>query len=610
MVSTRRSAATQAAHDSIYDFESPDKSKELQTRRQGVARKAAPNITTRRGWEETEPDAPVVKRRTLKKPGRRQTSKAVVEDEHEDDVPQDPNFYKNINDSAAGKTKARRATMAVREDDAAAEEQLLQESQQREGHVLAEEEEQNDPWSYRDSAEPSNDDDESHESHREVDGEKDVDVAGEGEDQGEETEESDGEDGSSDDDVREVTGSAVAPGSASQINNLENIASIDVISTDIVYIEPEPPDRSASTFYLNCDGLNTMINAMGKRGWMSTPGEWTDQLLRIEEESRTESEATKADNCTKLFHEILALWRNCKEMPKAPLLNLQAQFLREHSQSIRKNLKVVRSLTRQIKSEASESIPIKGSSRQKQDARRKQKGVLTRIHGRLMPALVLALKEALLLGGYSRLGSKPETISIKDGQFMACTLQFALRIVGFIDQLYGVVLTHLKPEGENEKTVRMTQRQTRIAFANHIRVLKPRILAGMNELKRLAETPILHAELAERSRRLREAQEERDRIIREKKDEQMMLFVASTRRTPEDTPKPRDEYYDRHGWRLWEDEVLLAVIRRTRSPNLVLLARQVPGRSLQEVTSRVAELRELIRAKYEAAGILPPKWCH
>ncbi|EFY90602.1 hypothetical protein MAC_03380 [Metarhizium acridum CQMa 102] len=327
MVSTRRSAATQAAHDSIYDFESPDKSKELQTRRQGVARKAAPNITTRRGWEETEPDAPVVKRRTLKKPGRRQTSKAVVEDEHEDDVPQDPNFYKNINDSAAGKTKARRATMAVREDDAAAEEQLLQESQQREGHVLAEEEEQNDPWSYRDSAEPSNDDDESHESHREVDGEKDVDVAGEGEDQGEETEESDGEDGSSDDDVREVTGSAVAPGSASQINNLENIASIDVISTDIVYIEPEPPDRSASTFYLNCDGLNTMINAMGKRGWMSTPGEWTDQLLRIEEESRTESEATKADNCTKLFHEILALWRNCKEMPKAPLLNLQAQFL-------------------------------------------------------------------------------------------------------------------------------------------------------------------------------------------------------------------------------------------------------------------------------------------
>ncbi|KAK9440619.1 hypothetical protein VB005_05251 [Metarhizium brunneum] len=582
MVSTRRSAAARADYDSIYDFESPDKTKNLQTKRRGVARKAASHITTMRGLEkrnreETEPDTPVVKRPTLKRPGRRQTSKAMIED----DVPQDPNFFKNINDSAAGKTKAKRVTIVVPEDDAAAEEQLLQESQQREGQVLAEEKEQSDPSSYRDSAESSDDDDESHE---EVDGEKDVGVVGEGDDQGEEAEDSDGEDSSSDDDVREVTSSAVAPDSASRTNNVEHIAGKAVISTNIGYIEPEPPDRSASTYYLNCGGLNEMINAMGKQGWMGTKGEWADQLLQIEKESKTESEAIKADNCTKLFHETIALWQICKDMPKAPSLNSQAQYLREHSQSIQKNLKVVRSLTKQVKSEASKR--------------------------KLMPALVLALKEALLLGGYSRLKSKPETISIKNGQFMACTLQFAFRIVGFIDQLYDVVLTHLKSQEKNENTVRSMRDRTRMAFANHVRVLEPRILLGMNELKRLAEAPILNAELAEQSRQLREAQEERDQIIKEKNDEQMRLFVASTQRTLEDTPKPRDEYYDRHGWRLWEDEVLLGVIRKTRSPNLVLLSRQVPGRSLQEVTNRVAELRESMRVKYEAAAILPPKWCH
>ncbi|KID77852.1 uncharacterized protein G6M90_00g036140 [Metarhizium brunneum] len=608
MVSTRRSAAARADYDSIYDFESPDKTKNLQTKRRGLARKAASHITNMRGLEkrnreETEPDPPVVKRPTLKRPGRRQTSKAMIED----DVPQDPNFFKNINDSAAGKTKAKRVTIVVPEDDAAAEEQLLQESQQREGQVLAEEKEQSDPSSYRDSAESSDDDDESHE---EVDGEKDVGVVGEGDDQGEEAEDSDGEDSSSDDDVREVTSSAVAPDSASRTSNLEHIAGKAVISTNIGYIEPEPPDRSASTYYLNCGGLNEMINAMGKQGWMGTEGEWADQLLQIEKESKTESEAIKADNCTKLFHEIIALWQICKDMPKAPSLNSQAQYLHEHSQSIQKNLKVVRTLTKQVKIEASKSIPAKGSSRQIRNARYKKKDVLTWIQGKLMPALVLALKEALLLGGYSRLKSKPETISIKNGQFMACTLQFALRIVGFIDQLYDVVLTHLKSQEKNENTVRSMRDRTRMAFANHVRVLEPRILLGMNELKRLAEAPILNAELAEQSRQLREAQEERDQIIKEKNDEQMRLFVASTQRTLEDTSKPRDEYYDRHGWRLWEDEVLLGVIRKTRSPNLVLLSRQVPGRSLQEVTNRVAELRESMRAKYEAASILPPKWCH
>ncbi|KHN99012.1 uncharacterized protein MAM_02710 [Metarhizium album ARSEF 1941] len=613
MPTTRRGAAALAGRDSNHPPRSLGRANASQTTSPRVAGNAASITTPTRGTgkrnrRDAKPDAPVAKRPALGRPSTRTGSRTALEDENEDDVPRDQTFYDEINEKAALRAKAKRRFVTWREYYAAAEEQLLQESQQSERHAVPETSEQGNSSSRYGPVEPSDDGGVAHESHEQVGRQEDAGVGG----NGDEAEESEEEDDNSDHGAPEATSSAVASGNASRMEKLEHVAHMDAISTDMAYIEPEPPDTSVSTFNLDCDGLTTMITAMGGRGWMDQRGEWADGLLRIEEESRAASEVIGANDCKKLFHEIIALWRSLKDIPKAPSLNLQARYLREHSRKIQKHLKLVRTLTGQVKSDASKSNLRRGNSKSKRNvhAQGQQRDLLKRIHGMLIPALVLALKEALLLGGYSRLRTKPEVIGCKGGLFMACTLQFALRVVGFIDQLYGVAMAHLPPEKEKESAAATARRRTRMEFANCMQVLKPRILAGMNELKRLAESPPLQVQLAERSRSLREAQEERDRIIRQKKDEQMMLFVASTKRMPEDTPKPRDEYYDRHGWRLWEDEVLLGVIRKTRSPNLVLLTRQVPGRSLGEVTNRVIELREWIKAKYEAAGVLPPKWCY
>ena len=59
-----------------------------------------------------------------------------------------------------------------------------------------------------------------------------------------------------------------------------------------------------------------------------------------------------------------------------------------------------------------------------------------------------------------------------------------------------------------------------------------------------------------------------------------------------------------------EDDTILGVIRRVTRPNAAELARLLPQRSEMEVRHRIAELRDRIRRKYEAQGILPPQWCY
>lgn len=612
MVRTRQSAAAAQQNESANnDGEIADK-RERKPKR-GVARKTAQIVTARslgkRTRGEAEPDAPRQKRPATKR---------TVVDEHEDEVPRDPMFFEAINNRVAGKTSAKGKASARKN------EQLSKERRKPRVDEVAEAREGD--AAVRDSqedkvAEAQYEDDTAQESQAEENGEdieaeddheSDMFVQQEDEDDGEEAERQLHEEEQADDDdsVQEIPQS-------SRTRNLEHIASVDVISTDMTYIEPEPQGASPLVFSLDCDGLNTIIADMGKRGWMNEKGEWADELLQNEEEFETEtetqwqtrhSEVIKTKNCMKLFLGVMELYQNCKDMPNAPALDEQAEFLRTHSQEIQKNLKQVRNVTRQIKNQASKSI--QGNSKQNTAEHQRRKELWTCIYKRLIPVLVLALKEALLLGGYSRYETKPETISGKDGRFMACTLQFAVRIVGFIDQLYTLVMQHLATEEDTENKVHKAMRSHRRAFANHFRVLQPRVLAGMQELKRRAEAPVRQIEMAERSLRAREAQEESDRIIREKQDRQMMLFIASTHRVRErPPPPPRDEYYEKHGWRMWEDEILLGVIRKTKSPNLAVLARQIPGRSTVQVIDRVGELRELMKAKYEAAGVPPPKWC-
>lgn len=596
MVRTRQSAAAALQNESA----STDKRRRGEIPKRVVARKTAPVETARnlgkRTRGEAESDAPSRKRPASKRGVERTGSGTVVDDENEDEVPGDEMFFAAINDRVKGKTEAKGKASTRRKG------QISQERRVREEDTNEEPRE--------DEAAGAQEEDHAVQESREDDQESAIFVAQDDEDDVVEVVRLLYEEEQSDDDDSDRE----AP-QPSATTNLENIASIHVISTDMTYIEPEPKDATPLTFFLDCDGLNTMIADMGKRGWTNEKGAWVGELLRNEKESETEkqwharhSHVIRTKIRLKLFLGVIELSQNCKDMPKAPALDEQADFLQTHSAEIQKNLNDIQTLTQQIKNQASQ--PLQEDSIEYTAEYRRRKELWTYIYRILMPALVLALKEALLLGGYSRLETKPETISGKNGQFMACTLQFALRILGFIDQMYSLVKQDLAAHENTENKEEKALQSHRMAFANHVRVLQPRVLAGIQELKRFAEAPVRHMEMAERSKRARKAQQERDRIIKEKQDRQMKLFIASTQRFSEKPPPPpRDEYYEKHRWRLWEDEILLGVIRKTKSPNLAVLARQIPGRSTAEVINRVGELRVWMKAKYETAGIQPPKWC-
>jgi hypothetical protein len=524
-----------------------------------------------------------------------------VDDERQDEAPKDAEFYERINDRVAGKTGAKRKASAIAADDAEAEEQLLQETQEREDFNVAQES-------------GGDEEDVDAELHQGSDGVSSEDEDEEVEEQqregGEQAEESPGRDDADADNVRGTADRAdgsTAPGSSVRLDEMEYIARVEVISADMEYIEPEHPDTYASTFFLNCDKLNNMIKLMGKKGWINQKGDWEAKLLQTGEEPGSEEEEAEHpvenEDCTKLFQEIDALRKNCIEMTKASDLEEQASFLRSNSQRIRGTLEAVKSLTERVHKNAPE--PEQGKKKLPKNAQRKRQELLTWIYIKLIPALVLTLKEALLLGGYSRMDTKPETISNLNGQFMACTLQFPLRIIGFMDQLYSVVST------QDEMHMKLGLRKNRVAFARYLGELEILILKGMNELKRMAQAPMRAAELEEQARRERKLHLRRERLAREARERQMRMFIASTHRLSQGYRQPsQDAYYNKHGWRLQEDEALLGVIRKTRSPNMLVLATLVPHRTVNEVMHRMGELREMMKAKFEKGGLPPPKWCY
>lgn len=112
----------------------------------------------------------------------------------------------------------------------------------------------------------------------------------------------------------------------------------------------------------------------------------------------------------------------------------------------------------------------------------------------------------------------------------------------------------------------------------------------------------------------RETQEQ-DR--REAQSLQMQRFVESTmrmRRTGETKGSRlgrKDSYFEEHGgWHYWEDDRLLGVIRKVARPNVEELAAIVLRRSSGEIEQRLGILRERVRRKYEAEGVVPPHWCY
>ncbi|GAB0132279.1 hypothetical protein EsDP_00000720 [Epichloe bromicola] len=132
----------------------------------------------------------------------------------------------------------------------------------------------------------------------------------------------------------------------------------------------------------------------------------------------------------------------------------------------------------------------------------------------------------------------------------------------------------------------------------------------------IAEASRERRKLIERERLAREARDKEEEIICEERQRQMMLFIASTRMPWHEGQErhiasaSHEGYHQKHGWYIWEDEMILDMIRKVKSPDAKALVEQFPWRTVAEVKERVKDLRARMKLKFETQGRQPPKWCY
>ncbi|KAG6035134.1 hypothetical protein E4U40_002969 [Claviceps sp. LM458 group G5] len=443
------------------------------------------------------------------------------------------------------------------------------------------------------------------------------------------------------------------------------------ISVDMTYMEPEPEGVHAETISLRCSEVNQLIKDMKKTGWTNDMGDWSNSLepLTSNDVNEAEGDCTartrKHDSTTcKLFWKQTVKFRElfC-DMPDS--LESQSHLLRERSQEVEARLCSMRDLAQEIKRQA-----IHAENLASKTGNSKYKKLVNSICERLVPLLVLTLKDCLLLGGSSRVieDDQPEEIGREDGTFTACTLQFPLRIVGYIEQLWAVVRNSVVVQGDadgEQDRISRARHRAYGPFDQHLSALKKTLLKGMESLQEIAQRPQRILEMKERDERLRELEDEQDLKLSEDQAKRYMDFVASTQMllsetedslayqqlglySPGGRTRPHMGYSasnqtrmlgdtrrhepnshiassqtrlldgtgihksnkPNHEWHTSDDLKLVRLMRRFRSMRVELVAEEFPERTLADVVERMYVLKDQVRASLEKQGRRPPKWCY
>ncbi|KAG5981985.1 hypothetical protein E4U55_002448 [Claviceps digitariae] len=415
----------------------------------------------------------------------------------------------------------------------------------------------------------------------------------------------------------------------------ENITRITSISVDMPYIEPEPEGVTPVIYSLGCSGINKLIRCMKKKEWTNEGGDWSLELLSPDDKEKTGHKWTapkkKSDskNCTLFLKQTVDIGNVFHAMPKNTAS--QSQALRERSKDIKAWLCSMRHLAQKMKEQV-----LQAESRASKARKANNNRLVKSMRERLIPVLVLVLKEALLLGGSSTIceENKPEEIAPEEGNFMACTLQFPLRIIGCIDQLWPVIRDSVKGPAHSQKFG---------LFDRHLSALRKLLLQGMEDLREIAGRPqnILEGKQndehccnlrAEQSRRYLESQTTQlmycsassQLLIGETHDDNTSLGCQGRQGRKESRTdgtlsiqkrfshesERKTMYRENNGWSLEEDLVLLRSIRRTENLDAEKLAKTFPERTVTEVLARITVLKTLTREYLSKEGRPPPKWCY
>lgn len=423
---------------------------------------------------------------------------------------------------------------------------------------------------------------------------------------------------------------------------------------ETIFIEPsqETDTDEPITVTIEQKYLDTMLHWMRFRGWVYEK-DWRDEILLGDDETRQtwlkrQRPYLKNKGNRKLFLNLGTLWRLCHEMPKFPDIKQQFEYLHQHGDVFRKSMKTSRLLVEQVSSEIVAQLdgPTDGKDPRQELATLAVKDLCKRI----IPMLVLLLKEAFMLGGVEGVG---KTMSPSDKcEFTSTTLQFVVRVTRWMKRLYGVMTAFY--EAHPPKSISSLQaennrksREQRSHLSTPLDQMIKSINRAVEQLDRRVNAPQHRKEAEANDKALRSYREKRERERIEAEDIQMQRFIQSTQREPRRRHEPQfsssmlrssapqsgmievseagspapnhsvlyqgkpDEYFVKNGgWYFWEDDRLLNMIRKVLKPNIAVLQELLPHRTEGQVGDRVAVLKDRVRARYEAAETDPPLWCY
>lgn len=388
---------------------------------------------------------------------------------------------------------------------------------------------------------------------------------------------------------------------------------------------------SSPTTEISSEFLSLLVSKMSEKGWAEDSDWLTEFAPKVDQDSavwlRKHVTSIRSKQCRSLFRHLSVLREITSEMPKSPDIDEQFDFLREKKSYLDTAFSSIRGLVDQIARKISSEIGMADEETDSEEPRRVGQ-IVASLHSKIIPMLVLVLREAFMVGGHQLSAKNGQRLPLEKGEFTSSTLQILLRIIGWTQRLHKNMWEYLqcyppKPVNETKTAINLVARRQRgrEKAGGYLDKVQAEFRKSMETLDRLARAPELERQARENDRKMKLHREQKDRERREAQERQWQLFVCSTQQlgsAARSTPAPQqghqgssEDYYQRYGgWHYWEDDKLLNTIRKVLRPNMSVLATRVPSRSVAEVEQRVKELKDRMREKYEQSNMVPPQWCY
>ncbi|KAH7013288.1 hypothetical protein EDB80DRAFT_368040 [Ilyonectria destructans] len=324
-------------------------------------------------------------------------------------------------------------------------------------------------------------------------------------------------------------------------------SSLDAAEESLFVDPPQEMDEYITTDISNVFIL-TLVSKMKFGGWAGDKN-WEGEFTAKEGESKStwlkhHEEFLQPKKCKDLFKHLSYLRTLCREMPNAPDLEAQFEYIRRKSSTFRKSIKTIDSLVSHVCKHINDQIQL-ATENAPHDPNWGQNAVKT-LHKKIIPMLVLVLREGFLTGGAVAVHDGKATTS----EFTSSTLQLPLRIIGWLQRLYNMVMGYVhvdpprpasdsKANAQKVNSAMNQQKQLGEYLLNMDRVLRQAI----DRLAYIAMAPQREKQAAEeaavRALSFQNAQVQKQQKERESQAEQMQLFLKSIQRMNKPEAPPR-----------------------------------------------------------------------